>query len=144
MVGGANVYPAEVEAALQEHGDVHSAVVGLPGEDLGSGPPAIVHLTGEVDDDALRAHLRDRLVPDKWPRRIKRVDAPMRDDANMVRRSALVSERSGAERTNVRRRADAGRDRRAGRLTSRRPLRATEQAQRQRPAGPRRKTVQDT
>src|SRR5205823_23952 len=36
LVGGSNVYPAEVEAALEEHPDVlSSAVIGLPDDDLG-------------------------------------------------------------------------------------------------------------
>ena len=36
LVGGANVYPAEVEAALDEHPEVRSScVIGLPDEDLG-------------------------------------------------------------------------------------------------------------
>ena len=40
LTGGANVYPAEVEAAIQEHPDVRSvAVIGLPDDDLGN----IVH-----------------------------------------------------------------------------------------------------
>ena len=39
LVGGSNVYPAEVEAALDEHPRVRtSAVVGLPDDDLGSRP----------------------------------------------------------------------------------------------------------
>jgi len=34
LTGGANVYPAEVEAALQEHPQIKSvAVIGLPDED---------------------------------------------------------------------------------------------------------------
>ena len=45
LVGGANVYPAEVEAALDEHPAVRSScVIGLPHEDLGSVPHAIVEL----------------------------------------------------------------------------------------------------
>ncbi len=36
LTGGANVYPAEVEAAIQEHPEVRSvAVIGLPDDDLG-------------------------------------------------------------------------------------------------------------
>ena len=37
LVGGANIYPAEVEAALDEHPAVRSAcVIGLPDDDLGN------------------------------------------------------------------------------------------------------------
>ena len=35
LVGGANVYPAEIEAAIDEHPLVHSScVIGLPDDDL--------------------------------------------------------------------------------------------------------------
>jgi bile acid-coenzyme A ligase len=90
LAGGANVYPAEVEAALEEHPAVRSsAVIGLPDEDLGQQVHAIVQLTEDVSDDELRAHLADRLVRYKIPRSFERVDAPLRDDAGKVRRSAL-------------------------------------------------------
>ena len=46
LVGGANVYPAEIEAALDAHAAVRSsAVIGLPDEDLGSRIHAIVDAT---------------------------------------------------------------------------------------------------
>ena len=49
LVGGANVYPAEVEAALDEHPAVPRArVIGLPDDDLGQRVHAIVQVDGEV------------------------------------------------------------------------------------------------
>src|SRR5260370_21611041 len=69
LVGGANVYPAEIEAALEEHPQVRScAVVGLPDEDAGSRLHAIVQAEGSVPDDELRGHLSGRLVSYKLPR----------------------------------------------------------------------------
>lgn len=94
VVGGSNVYPAEIEAALSEHpavGDV--CVIGLPDDDLGSVPHAIVHLHHEVDDDALVAHLRNRVAAYKLPRSFERVPTALRDEAGKVRRSALRAER---------------------------------------------------
>ena len=89
-MGGANVYPAEVEAALDEHAAVLScAVIGVPDDDLGQRPHAVVQLARPVDDDELRAHLADRLARYKVPRTFERVDTPVRDDAGKVRRSAL-------------------------------------------------------
>ena len=45
--GGENVYPAEVEAALDQHPDVRSSVViGLPDDDLGQRVHAIVDVGG--------------------------------------------------------------------------------------------------
>jgi bile acid-coenzyme A ligase len=94
LVGGANVYPAEIEAALDEHPAVRSCcVIGLPDEDLGNIPYAIVELSGPVSDADLLAHLRGRLAPYKLPRVIERATTPLRDDAGKVRRSALRAER---------------------------------------------------
>jgi bile acid-coenzyme A ligase len=94
LVGGANVYPAEIEAALDEHPAVQSScVIGLPDEDLGSIPYAIVELSEPVSDEDLLAHLRQRLAPSKLPRVIERAATPLRDDAGKVRRSALRAER---------------------------------------------------
>jgi bile acid-coenzyme A ligase len=94
LVGGANVYPAEIEAALDEHPAVRSCcVIGLPDEDLGSIPHAIVELSEPASDEELIAHLRRRLAPYKLPRAIERATTPLRDDAGKVRRSALRAER---------------------------------------------------
>ena len=94
LVGGANVYPAEIEAALDEHPAVQSScVIGLPDEELGSIPYAIVELSEPVSDEDLMAHLRQRLAPYKLPRVIERATTPLRDDAGKVRRSALRAER---------------------------------------------------
>ena len=94
LVGGANVYPAEIEAALDEHPAVRSCcVIGLPDEDLGNIPYALVELSEPVSDADLLAHLRRRLAPYKLPRVIERATTPLRDDAGKVRRSALRAER---------------------------------------------------
>jgi bile acid-coenzyme A ligase len=94
LVGGANVYPAEVEAALDEHPAVSSScVIGLPDEDLGNTVHAIVQLTSAVADEDLRRHVAERLAGYKVPRSFERCDEPLRDDAGKVRRSALRAER---------------------------------------------------
>ena len=96
LIGGANVYPAEVETALDEHPNVlSSAVVGLPDDDRGSYLHAIVQLE---DPDKLTAadlldFLRDRVEPHKLPRSFEFVEQPLRDDAGKVRRGALREER---------------------------------------------------
>jgi bile acid-coenzyme A ligase len=92
VTGGANVYPAEVEAAIDAFEGVRSsAVIGLPDEDLGQRVHAIVDVpeANGLDEDALRAHLQQRLVRYKVPRSFEWVDEPLRDDAGKVRRSAL-------------------------------------------------------
>ncbi|MEP1122443.1 MAG: AMP-binding protein [Ilumatobacter sp.] len=95
LSGGANIYPAEVEHALNEHPDVHScAVIGLPHDDRGNDVHAIVQADPDVAPESeLLAFLAERLVAYKLPRTIEYVDEPLRDDAGKVRRSALRAER---------------------------------------------------
>jgi bile acid-coenzyme A ligase len=94
VTGGANVYPAEVEAALDAHPSVgSSAVIGLPDDDLGQRVHAIVEAEPRIPEDALRAHLGEHLVRYKIPRSFEFVDRPLRDDAGKVRRSALRAAR---------------------------------------------------
>src|SRR5580658_5888930 len=96
LSGGANVYPAEVEAAIDSHPDVlTSAVVGLPDDDLGQRAHAIVQRRegAEVSSADLIAHLERQLVRYKVPRSIEFSNTPLRDDAGKVRRSALREER---------------------------------------------------
>lgn len=100
VVGGSNVYPAEIEAALDEHPAVRSScVIGLPDEDLGNAPHALVELAadvGDVADDELLAWISERVAPYKVPRSIERTDEPLRDDAGKVRRSQLRAARLAA------------------------------------------------
>lgn len=91
IVGGANIYPAEIEAALDAFEGVRSsAVIGLPDEDMGSRLHAIIDMPkGDLDEAALTAHLRERLVTYKLPKSIELVRDPLRDDAGKTRRKAL-------------------------------------------------------
>jgi bile acid-coenzyme A ligase len=97
LSGGANIYPAEVEAALQEHPAVHScAVIGLPHDDRGNDVHAIVEADEQMAPrDELLEFLAERLAVYKLPRTIEYVTQPLRDDAGKVRRSALRAERIG-------------------------------------------------
>ena len=99
LVGGANVYPAEVEAAIAEHPGVASvAVVGLPDDDLGKRVHAIVQPHTEwrerLTEAGLREFLATRLLRYKAPRSYEFVDQPLRDDAGKVRRSQLSADRA--------------------------------------------------
>lgn len=99
--GGANVYPAEVEAALDSHPDVLSSIViGLPDDDLGHRVHAIVQPQPGVQTATLETRLREflsgQLVRYKTPRTYEFVDEPLRDDAGKARRSALRDQRMAA------------------------------------------------
>jgi bile acid-coenzyme A ligase len=94
--GGANVYPAEIEGALEAHPDVASSlVVALPHEDLGQVVHAIVEPRAgrslRVTD--LDVFARGRLAKYKLPESYEISAAPLRDDAGKARRSAVRDER---------------------------------------------------
>jgi bile acid-coenzyme A ligase len=95
LIGGANVYPAEVEAALQEHPAVRSvAVIGLPDADLGNVVHAIVEADPQdVSADDLLAFTAERVARYKVPRSLEYTDQPIRDDAGKVRRADLRAAR---------------------------------------------------
>jgi bile acid-coenzyme A ligase len=98
ITGGANVYPAEIEAALDAHPSVGSSVaIGLPDDDLGQRVHAIVQLRHDVaelpTEASLKEFLQCRLAKYKLPRSIEFVHEPLRDDAGKVRRSQLRERR---------------------------------------------------
>ena len=102
--GGANIYPAEVEAALAEHPSVDSAVaIGIPDDDLGQIVHAIVHIQKywqeEVGESELRNFLLERLAQYKTPRTYEFVEYSLRDDAGKVRRSEFRERRIEELRT---------------------------------------------
>jgi bile acid-coenzyme A ligase len=89
-VGGRNVYPAEIENALSAHPDVLSClVVGVPHEDLGQVPYALVQAGAALDEQAVQTFLRERIAGYKVPATVEFVDTPLRDDAGKARRSAV-------------------------------------------------------
>jgi 3-oxocholest-4-en-26-oate---CoA ligase len=71
--GGEKVYPAEVEEALLSHPAIADAVVvGVPDPRFGEIVAAVAVPRGAPpSDDALRAHLDERLAGYKKPRRIR-------------------------------------------------------------------------
>ncbi|MCP3938867.1 MAG: AMP-binding protein [Actinomycetia bacterium] len=97
LVGGANVFPAEVEAAINLYpGVASSAVIGLPNEDKGNQVHAIIEpadTSAPPSLDELVTHLAQHLVNYKLPRTIEFIAEPLRDDAGKVRRSQLRAER---------------------------------------------------
>jgi bile acid-coenzyme A ligase len=93
--GGVNIYPAEVEAAIEEHPVVLEAVVvGLPDDDLGQRVHAIIRLEGDLSFEQLIAHLGERLSRYKLPATCEFVSEPLREDSGKVRRSSLGAQRS--------------------------------------------------
>jgi bile acid-coenzyme A ligase len=95
LSGGANIYPAEIEAAIDEHPNVVScAAIGLPDDDLGNRILAVILVSAPIADDELREFLADRLVRYKIPRSFEYTDQVVRGDDGKVRRSALRADRT--------------------------------------------------
>ncbi|OYD70354.1 class I adenylate-forming enzyme family protein [Rhodococcus sp. OK302] len=77
IAGGANIYPAEIEAVLDTHQDVElSAVVGVPHDELGEQPVAAIQLRpgASLTADELLSYCNGRLAKYKWPREFHFVD----------------------------------------------------------------------
>jgi bile acid-coenzyme A ligase len=100
LVGGANVYPAEIESALDEHPTVTSScVIGLPDDEYGNVVHAIVQAAAPLTPAELEEFLRAKLTKYKRPRTYEFVSEPLRGDDGKVRRSALRAQRLAAARS---------------------------------------------
>jgi len=94
--GGANIYPAEVEAALMsDPAIVDCAVFGVPDADLGEVVQAVVELREPAADPhaaalAIGARLGGLIAANKIPRRIAFVDRLPRMDSGKVQKRALA------------------------------------------------------
>jgi len=91
--GGLNVYPREVELALEDHATVDkAAVVGLPSDRWGEEVVAfVVPAQGrEVDHGELTAHARQHLSAYKCPKRFFTIEQLPRNELGKVLRDGLV------------------------------------------------------
>ncbi len=97
--GGANVFPAEVEAVISIHPKVQDvAVVGLADEDLGRRVHAIVEPLDFADPPEIReleARCLKELARYKVPREFELIEKLPRTEAGKIRRMALREERGG-------------------------------------------------
>jgi bile acid-coenzyme A ligase len=93
--GGANIYPAEVEAALVEHPAVQDvAVVGLPDDDWGQAVHAVVQVAADEPDPTpaeLDEFIRSRVASYKAPKGYTLLSELPRDAMGKVRKSDLVT-----------------------------------------------------
>jgi bile acid-coenzyme A ligase len=96
--GGANVYPAEVEAALHDHPAIADlAVIGVPDEEWGKRVHAIIQPLDPAHPPAvsdLDAWARARITSYKVPKTYEFVAELPRNEAGKIRRSALADERA--------------------------------------------------
>jgi fatty-acyl-CoA synthase len=90
--GGENIYPAEVEAVINQLPEVEDcAVVAVPDQRWGEVGLAFVVLRpgAELDDEALRTQLDGRLARYKIPRYVRFVTDLPRTATGKVRRADL-------------------------------------------------------
>jgi long-chain acyl-CoA synthetase len=100
--GGVNIYPAEIEAVLQQHPQVvDCAVFGVPDDRMGEELQALVEVRHPVDIDELRDYCRDRLADFKVPRYVDLVEALPRDPLGKVQKRHLRNERWAGRRTDI-------------------------------------------
>ena len=99
ITGGANVFPAEVEAALSDHPKIADVVVvGLKDEEWGRRVHAIIAPADPANPpsfDEVKEYTKSRLLPYKVPKSIEIVDAIPRSEAMKVNRGRLVEARGG-------------------------------------------------
>ena len=89
--GGANIYPSDVELALQAHPAVEeAAVVGWPSSEYGEEVAAFVIAHGTVTASALIAHCRHNLSRHKVPREVHIVKQLPRNSIGKVLKNDLV------------------------------------------------------
>jgi malonyl-CoA/methylmalonyl-CoA synthetase len=91
ITGGLNVYPAEVEALLDDRADIaEAAVIGVPHPDLGEAVVAVVQPSGPAfDAAAVSEELRAELAGFKCPKRIIAVDALPRNTMGKIQKKLL-------------------------------------------------------
>lgn len=88
ITGGVNVYPAEVEAALEDVAGLQEIAV-FPRPDERWGQRVCAAYVGDVDEGALRSRAEERLAPPKRPKTYEQVDALPRTATGKVRRNEL-------------------------------------------------------
>jgi malonyl-CoA/methylmalonyl-CoA synthetase len=99
ITGGLNVYPIEIEQALNGYpGIAESAVIGVPHPDFGEGVVAIVQPSDPSSppgEPAVIADLSRRLAKFKCPKRVLCVDALPRNAMGKVQKAELRKTYSG-------------------------------------------------
>ncbi|XVQ11468.1 class I adenylate-forming enzyme family protein [Spirillospora sp. CA-255316] len=99
ITGGANVFPAEVEAALIDHPKIADVVViGLRDPEWGRRVHAVIEPADPAEPptfEEVRAYAKARLAAYKVPKTIELVDAIPRSAATKVNRGRLIESRGG-------------------------------------------------
>jgi len=94
--GGLNVYPAEVEALLDDRADVaEAAVIGVPHPDFGEAVVAVVQPAGPFNSEAVREEMRKDLAGFKVPKQIIAVEQLPRNTMGKIQKKLLRERYAG-------------------------------------------------
>jgi len=96
ITGGLNVYPAEIEALLDDRDDVaEAAVIGVPHPDFGEAVVAVVRPQGSFDGEAVRTALKHDLAGFKVPKTIIALDELPRNTMGKIQKKLLRERYAG-------------------------------------------------
>jgi malonyl-CoA/methylmalonyl-CoA synthetase len=96
ITGGLNVYPAEVEALLDDRADVaEAAVIGVPHPDFGEAVVAVVQPAGAFDGEAVREEMRKDLAAFKVPKQVIALDELPRNTMGKIQKKLLRERYAG-------------------------------------------------
>jgi acyl-CoA synthetase (AMP-forming)/AMP-acid ligase II len=90
--GGMNIYPAEIEAALEQHADVFDvAVFGIPSDEWGESVHAVIVARpgANLAADAVMAYAREHLASYKVPRSVTFIDELPRTGSGKILKRVL-------------------------------------------------------
>jgi malonyl-CoA/methylmalonyl-CoA synthetase len=88
--GGFNVYPAEIEAALDALPEIReSAVIGLPHQDFGEAVTAVVVAKGVINETKIQHTLGETLAKFKVPKRVLVLDELPRNAMGKIQKNVL-------------------------------------------------------
>lgn len=90
--GGLNVYPAEIENALDALSEIaESAIIGLPHPDFGEAVTAVVvgSGAGAVEEETIRQNLQSELAKFKIPRRVITMESLPRNTMGKIQKNHL-------------------------------------------------------
>jgi acyl-CoA synthetase (AMP-forming)/AMP-acid ligase II len=102
--GGMNIYPAEIEAALEAHPDVlEAAVFGIPSEEWGETVHAVVVVRegGSLTEEEVVVHARAHLASYKIPRSVSWMDELPKTGSGKLLKRELRAPYWAGQATNV-------------------------------------------
>ena len=94
--GGLNIYPKEIELLVDElSGVAESAVIGVPHADFGEAVVAVVVRSGDTEEPAIIAALKEQISAFKVPKRVVFVDQLPRNTMGKVQKNLLRDQFAG-------------------------------------------------